>query len=636
MTGDGAGGPPGDDGPRELSDALIAEIRGRFAADRRVRRTLPAGGRINIDRRLPFLVVYRPVPGRADPATRRLVTGEAAYLVAPGGQRHQARLHSLLRGLAHTAATVFGGYLVIELWAGVDAEGGSPPGFTVVADRDLLDSPVGGRLAASLGQVRLGGRRAEVGMRPDPDPAPPGMQPLLTATEAEDLGVRLVGVEVRPVHRDPASGDAYPEVRRQLQRQLAPALRRAAFAFARGETAHPPAHHQALGRRVFTRAVGRADRDLAGIAGAFDLLLAVSPVDADAAYRRFAAAGHAVAPAFRYRALTVDPSLLKRRLFAIPLEHVEDPTMAQLLTAKRRELDLQLSILGQRGTDRALPLSIALHGTVEDDLLRLARDLLERLPPPGRRQEPLVDARELARRAEQELSRYRHAHPDGRVEVRDDVSTLMVSHGDLLVGSGLRVRADRVEALIQHEVGTHVVSHVNASEQPFRLLTTGLPGSETCQEGLAVLAEHLVGGLTAARLRTLAGRVVGARTVVDGASFVDTYRELVDGHGFGSRSAFRITTRLHRGGGFVKDAVYLRGLRQVMAYLAGGGEPETLLVGKIGLEHVGLVVELGRRGVLEPVAVRPGWLDDTGAAERLTAVRDGRTVGDLAGAAGRR
>ena len=35
--------------------------------------------------------------------------------------------------------------------------------------------------------------------------------------------------------------------------------------------------------------------------------------------------------------------------------------------------------------------------------------------------------------------------------------------------------------------------------------------------GNAVFAEYLVGGLTPARLRTLAGRVVAARTVIDGA-----------------------------------------------------------------------------------------------------------------------
>lgn len=635
MAGETASGRSDADGRRELDDELIAEIRERFAADRRIRRSLPAGGRLNVDRRLPFLVVHRP-GDRPDASTRQLVTGEAAYLVAPSAGRARPGFDALLRALARTAAEVFDGYLVLEVWAGPDVDAEASPGFTVVADDELLDSAAVERLTAALERVRLRDRPAEVELRPNPRPAPPGRQPLLTPAEAEDLKVRLVGVEVRPVYRDPATGEAYPAVRRELKRQLAPALRQAGFAFTRRQTPDAPRHHQALGRRVFTRAVGRADRELARIAESFDLLLAVSPVNADAAARRFARAGRGIAPSFRYRPLTIDPSLLKRRLFSVPVERVEDPTMTQLLDAKRRELDLQLSLLEQRATDQHLPLSIALHGAVEDDLLDLAHDLLERLVPRRRRPGPLVEAEEFARRAELEVDRYRDVRPDIRVEVRDDVSTLMVSRGDLLVGSALTFGADRVEALIQHEVGTHVASHVNGSTQPFRLLATGLAGYEECQEGLAVLAEHLVGGLTAARLRTLAARVVAAWSVIDGASFVETYRSLVDEHGFGKRSAFRIATRVHRGGGFVKDAVYLRGLRRVTAFLAEGGELETLLVGKVGLEHVPLVVELRRRGVLSPAAVRPGWLDDAGAARRLAAVRDGLTPGDLIRTARRR
>ena len=85
---------------------------------------------------------------------------------------------------------------------------------------------------------------------------------------------------------------------------------------------------------------------------------------------------------------------------------------------------------------------------------------------------------------------------------------VMVSNGDLLVAPTARVSAARAEALLHHEVGTHVVTFVNGSHQPLRILASGLAGHEETQEGLAVLAEYLVGGLTAGRLRQLAARVV--------------------------------------------------------------------------------------------------------------------------------
>ena len=108
-------------------------------------------------------------------------------------------------------------------------------------------------------------------------------------------------------------------------------------------------------------------------------------------------------------------------------------------------------------------------------------------------------------------------------------------------------------------------------------------------------------------------RVVAARSILDGAEFLDTYRLLVDEYGFAARTAFQITTRVHRGGGFVKDAVYLRGLKRVVAYLAEGGRLDTLLVGKIAVDHVAVIEELQRRGVLRPPPLRPAYLDDVTA-----------------------
>ena len=84
-----------------------------------------------------------------------------------------------------------------------------------------------------------------------------------------------------------------------------------------------------------------------------------------------------------------------------------------------------------------------------------------------------------------------------------------------------------IEALLHHEVGTHVVTHVNGAHQPLHILASGLAGHDETQEGLAVLAEHLVGGLTAGRLRQLAARVVAVHQMVERASFEDVHAELV-------------------------------------------------------------------------------------------------------------
>jgi len=189
--------------------------------------------------------------------------------------------------------------------------------------------------------------------------------------------------------------------------------------------------------------------------------------------------------------------------------------------------------------------------------------------------------------------------------------------------------ARRVEPLIQHEAGTHVVTYWNGRAQPFRLLASGLANHDELQEGLAVFAEYLVGGLTPARLRTLAGRVLAARTVIDGAQFLDTFRVLREDHGFSPRTAYLISMRMHRGGGFIKDAVYLRGLLKVIDFLKSGGRLETLFVGKMAAEHAPIVEELLRRQVLVPAPLRPSYLDLPDTHYRIEQVRQGLNLEDL-------
>ena len=81
----------------------------------------------------------------------------------------------------------------------------------------------------------------------------------------------------------------------------------------------------------------------------------------------------------------------------------------------------------------------------------------------------------------------------------------MVSNGNLLIGRKAKIPASRVDALVQHEVGTHLLTYFNGRAQPFQMLYTGLAGYEEMQEGIAVLSEYLVDGLSVPRLRLLAG-----------------------------------------------------------------------------------------------------------------------------------
>lgn len=624
-----------------LTPALLDTISRRVEQGLQVRRKLPPDGRIHIDRQLPFLVVYRPPESGSDDALRSLVASQASYVIAPSDPSARTFVHDLVEKITTIQSQTFGGFLLLELWVRADSEGASTvadditPGFALAVPRPLQDTPTVGALVAGLGRVKILGHQAAVTVRASAPISPPRQRRLITPAVAKATNTHVIGIAAYAAWQSSESGESYPLVRRAIVRQVSRALAQAAFIFAREETSSRPLHYHSLGRRAVVRAVQKVDHELAAVAESFDLLLNVTPVNADTAYRRFRRSRGTKLPRFRYRPRTIDPSLLKRRLFDIKIEQIEDPTLESLFREKQGELELKLSLITDRLTDRFLPTSVALYGKVDDNAVVLARTVLESLDGrDDRRKSGRITGEQFAAAAAVELAVYREVDPliTPRVEIRDDVSSLMVSAGNLLVGRGMAIPADRVEALLQHEIGTHVVTYWNGRAQPLRLLASGLARHDELQEGLGVFAEYLVGGLTVGRLRTLTARVLASRAVSDGAEFIDTYRMLIDDVGMSDRNAFMIAMRVHRGGGLVKDAVYLRGLQGVVDYVRQGGRLDTLLVGKIAPVHTAVIEELQRREVLIAPPLRPRFLNLPDTHYQIERVRNGADLQSLVNA----
>ncbi len=608
---------------QDFDEEFIASVVESLKKNRWVRRKLPGWGRLHIDRRLPFLCVYRRPVDRPDPGTKSLLLGEAAYLLASGEAHRYPLLEALVREIVTVQGEAFGAFLLLEIWAEEIPRDESSVFHLLAPARNapvaLLET-----LENNLLGVRVDDRSLQVTLDYLERRAPPGMSPLLDADTLRDANCLLLGLGVPPLYRDADTGTLFPFELEQLRHDLGRALKKSFYAFAHGYTRHRPAHFFELGRRAMTSVVQETDAALAGISRDFDLLLHVTPVNVPDAWEAFCKAKYNYQPEFHYRPRPLQPARLKRKLYQIPLERIEDPTLAALFTAKRDELDRQITLIADRGTSRFLYGSQQIYGEVGEAVLKEAHQLLRQLPPGGRESSvPPMDAETFASRARQELERYRKCCPDfdARLEIRKDISGLMVSRGNLLVGTDTRVPVARVEAAIAHEVSTHVLTWHNGGQQPFRQLQVGLAGYEALQEGLAVLAEYLVGGLDRNRLRLLAGRVAAVHCLVEGADFVETHRELNKGWGFSPRAAFLIAMRVFRGGGFTKDAIYLRGLLELLEYIGNGGELEPLLIGKFGLEHLPFIEELRWRRILEPPPLRPHYLEMEEAKERLARLR---------------
>lgn len=632
----------GQPAPKSDRPTLAKEVLANLAEDKQVSIELPGGGRLHLERPTPLLCVYRRAAG--DIGTQQLVTAEAAYTVVPTEARSARSALKLLRAVVEQLAKRFGSFLVIELWSTPSAEVDAPPvlqngsgqstlsPFEIFAPDNRIPRATVEALSKSLGRDVLPYGGTKIALIPFENLAPPSSKPLLRPRDCQEWNCFLVGVALRPLYRN-ETGEAIPEVLRSTGRTLHNALEQATFIFARQrKTLHVPFH--APGRRSVVKSVLDIDRQLADIDRSFDLLLQATPVNAESAWREFQRSRFEKPPEFFYRPLSIDPTLLKRRLYQIPVERIEDPTLAYLFRQKQDELDRQITLLGDVDSPRFLHESLQIYGGVSDWLLEHAREVLDRVPTRSSEESNTdqLNATQFAKRAQEELGYYQQRRADfaAKVSVRDDMyAGLMVSGNQLLIGGRTRIPRRRADALIQHEIGTHLITRYNGHHQPFRQLEVGLAGYDGLQEGLAVLAEYLVGGLSRLRMRILAARVVGTHLMLDGASFIDTFRTLDRNYEFSQRTAYTVAMRLYRGGGLTKDAVYLRGLLQILRYLREGGELEPLFVGKVASAHLPLIFELSLREIIKPPALRPRYLESASAQKKIERLRGGMKVLEL-------
>lgn len=615
-----------------LPEQPLKSIMSRLSKNLQVRRKLTGVGRLHIDRLLPFICVYRkPVHG-AVPGTDRFVVTSASYLIAGGSSKQIEETDEVLSRVAGLMTERFGAFLLLELWSSpgeVPQPDHEPPGpafhiyFPDGDDMpDTLDTA-----RESFAKIRISKQPAVADMSSIKACSPPGMKPFVKTNRMD--GVYWMGLEVSPIHIDPETGEPFPLLLRSLRRQVGQALGKIFFEFSRECTTHQPPHFHTLGRHAMVKAVWDIDRRLDEVGSSFDLLHQITPVNVEKEWLRFQRARFEKPPHFLYRPRPVDPGAMKARLYSIPIDRIEDPTLMNLFFDKQREIDRQLTLLMDRGRPAFMYGSLQLYGAVADKTIRAAESILENMSGRPRRSAEMLDAVAIQALAAREIAAYRDLAPtfEGSAMVSDDLyAGLLVSQGRLLIGRDAVVPAHRVHALMQHEVGTHIVTRSNGRAQPFRLLASGLPGYDGLQEGLAVLAEYLTGGLDTARLRLLAIRVLAVHALEDGASFIEVFRLLTDEYGFTRRSAYLVAMRVFRGGGCTKDVVYLRGLLEVLNYLGNGGGFESLFAGKFALSHLPMIEELLHRRILVPPVTLPLYLNQPDARRRLDKVRKGLTV----------
>ena len=162
----------------------------------------------------------------------------------------------------------------------------------------------------------------------------------------------------------------------------------------------------------------------------------------------------------------------------------------------------------------------------------------------------------------------------------------MVSNNtqSLLIKKNTIFSRNQLLTLANHEIGVHLVTTYNGMLQPLKVFSNGFPKNVETQEGLAVFSEYMSGALSLKRLKELAYRVLASDSLIKGYSFSDTFDMLHGQYKLDRNKAFTIAMRVHRGGGFTKDRLYLSGLKKIYKRHKNGLSMDALLTGKVTME----------------------------------------------------
>ncbi|PIR52546.1 hypothetical protein COU76_05830 [Candidatus Peregrinibacteria bacterium CG10_big_fil_rev_8_21_14_0_10_49_10] len=315
-------------------------------------------------------------------------------------------------------------------------------------------------------------------------------------------------------------------------------------------------------------------------------------------------------PLFHYRELDVEAEDVKRKLDK-PIQNTSP--LGILLEKKRQELLTRMEMLQSRGNaTRFTQQSKALFGGPTTALLREAQSALDArvaCDVPAT-ETVLLSSEEAKVLLTQALERY--SLHDWDVSVRPRlVADCTVGGNKVYLREGARFEPLHIEALIAHEIETHILTAENGAHQAYMLFRNGCANYLDTQEGMAIYNQNRVYGPFHEKRynppRNLLGLAFGLEH-----SFAKTREYLEEELGYDPEKALHQALAVKRGlrdttepGGFTKSVVYFRGFRAIEHFVASGGDLTLLYVGRIALEDLKLIGEMED---LEPPLLLPSFL----------------------------
>lgn len=298
-------------------------------------------------------------------------------------------------------------------------------------------------------------------------------------------------------------------------------------------------------------------------------------------------------PRFFYREVELDTESLRKELRRLPaVDHVLYP----LYAAKIREIDDKLSLIESRDSADFAELSHSIFGKVTKAAYQEAVSFIKKeadhiIPDDS----PELEGKKVIDTLREFLDTHKLSH--WKISLLDEsVADIQITKkGSILLKKDAVFRSNRLQALLVHEIGTHVFRYENGRMQPFRLLERGTVGYLRTEEGLAVWNQNQLGiNLGDKKLRP--AYLIIAAHMAQKMGFVDLFHFLKSTYNLENDEAWHLCLKVKRGykntdraGAFTKDIIYWTGLKEVETFFKKGGEIADIYLGKISVKDIPLV-----------------------------------------------
>jgi len=411
----------------------------------------------------------------------------------------------------------------------------------------------------------------------------------------------VLPTEISKIFYDAKKARPYPLVIDALKAGLKHAIIATAIDFSKRATSFKKSNKMALLSSSLEKVVLDIDKTIYSLGSGLNTLGFLNPINYNIEKKRFFSHKFRINPQFKYKQLNINPYKFKSALYRLPIDDIVDITLLKLYRAAVDTLAIKVEMLSTVGTNDFIYNSLKYYGEPTENDKKNAAFILHLNEDLSLNTEKEDEAVPL----DKVVQAFKDAGASYGLDVKVELSNKIVAHAlvnnlKIVVNKNLRISAQELRALINHELGVHILTMYNALEQPLDILKIGLPFNTLTQEGLAILSEYLCGALSIKRLKIISLRVVAVTLMLQGYDFKHVFMVLVDEYKIDPNDAFSMTARVFRGGGFTKDYLYLRGFKLAYKAYTSGVNLFDLLIGKTSFQYHNEVKELIERNILVP------------------------------------